>query len=228
MRIFTVMILVLGAVLPMGCTTSVVVEGSLPIPLIEKLPIHVGVYYSDAFINYEHKEVLPEAGNYRIDFGDQNMGFFKNLVEALFLQVTVLDSPQLSDAQKAGFDAVLIPEIVDFQFLVPEISTLTFYEASIEYRLTLNDPDGTSIGEWKVIGYGKAEAAMFGAGEAVGEATMQAIRDGGARIATEIAPEIGEIIDERTGGKAGNKTAGNTVGNKENSQTVPLQQGGAQ
>jgi hypothetical protein len=108
--------------------------------------------------------------------------------------VTVLDSPQLSDQQREIIDAVLVPEIVDYQFLVPEISTLSFYEASIEYRLVLNDPDGAGIGEWKVIGYGKAEAAMFGAGEAVGEATMQAIRDGGARIATEVAPEMGEKV----------------------------------
>ncbi|MDA0789206.1 MAG: hypothetical protein O2780_07085 [Proteobacteria bacterium] len=188
------MILVSGVVLQAACTTSVVVEGTLPTPLIEKLPIHVGVYYSDSFKNYEHKEVLQAAGNYRIDFGRQNLGFFRNLVEAIFVQVTVLDSPQLSDQQREIIDAVLVPEIVDYQFLVPEISTLSFYEASIEYRLVLNDPDGAGIGEWKVIGYGKAEAAMFGAGEAVGEATMQAIRDGGARIATEVAPEMGEKV----------------------------------
>ena len=188
LSICTTLALVAGV--QVACTTNVVVEGSVPTPLIEKVPIRVGIYYSDSFKSYEHKEKLPEAGHYRIPLGEKNLMFFRNLTDALFLEVVELEEPRLAATQQEHLDAILIPEIVKYGFLVPAVSTLTFYEASIEYELTLTARDGGDIGSWKVVGYGKAEAAMFGGREAVGEATMQAIRDGGARIATEVSPEM--------------------------------------
>jgi hypothetical protein len=190
MRYITIIALLFALFSQAACTTNVTVAGSLPTPLIKQIPVRVGVYYSENFKSYEHKEVLPESGSYRIDLGVQNLSFFRNLVQALFVEVIELDSPQLSEAQKESIDVVLVPEIAKYGFLVPAISTLTFYEASIEYRLAISDTDGNSVGDWNIVGYGKAEASMFGGGDAVGEATMLAIRDGGARIATEVSPEI--------------------------------------
>ena len=42
------------------------------------------------------------------------------------------------------------------------------------------------IGTWNIIGYGKSEGGMFTSDDALNEATMLAIRDGGARIAIEL------------------------------------------
>ena len=39
------------------------------------------------------------------------------------------------------------------------------------------------------MGYGKSEGGSFGADDALGEATMLAIRDGGARIAIEMSQQ---------------------------------------
>ena len=176
-----------------GCfTTSVTVAGSLPTPLVKRIPANIGIYYSDEFKSFEHKEALPESGSYRIDLGDQNLGFFRNLLGAMFEEVVEVN--QTTTPEGSDLDAILIPEIIKYGFLVPSVSTLTFYEASIEYQITLLDSDGNDLGKLRIVGYGKAEGTIFGGGEAVGEATMLAIRDGGARIATELSPRIAALL----------------------------------
>ena len=70
-----------------SCTTSVVVEGSVPTPLVNKIPARVGVFYSEEFRSFRHKEDIREAGNWDIDLGPQNLTFFSNLLDSLFLDV---------------------------------------------------------------------------------------------------------------------------------------------
>ena len=180
-----------------ACTTTVTVTGTLPTPLVERIPANVGVYYSDEFKSFAHKESMPESGTYEIYFGSQNLSFFRNLVNALFTDVTEVSSPDLSAEQKGEFDAVLLPKIVKYGFLVPAISTLTFYEASIEYQIVLVDNEGNDLGPWKIVGYGKAEGQLFRTGDAVREATMLAIREGGVRIATEVMPDIAVLLSDK-------------------------------
>ena len=179
-----------------ACTNVVVVHGSLPTPLVEKIPARLGVYYSKEFQFFQHRENLPQSGAFEIDLGKQNLNFFRNLSSALFAEVREIDSPELTAEQGLELDAVIIPSIVEYGFLVPAMSTLTFHEVSIRYQIQLNDRYGKDLGLWSFVGYGKAEASTFGAGEAVGEATMLAIRDGGARIATEVAPAIATALKE--------------------------------
>ena len=179
-----------------SCTNMVLVEGSLPTPLVEKIPARLGVYYSEEFKSYQYKENLPQFGAYEIDLGNQNLKFFRNLSGALFAEVLEIDSPELTSEQRSVLDAVFIPRIVEYGFLVPAMSTLSFHEVSIKYEIQLKDRYGKNLGRWSFVGYGKAEASRFGSGEAVGEATMLAIRDGGARIATEVAPAMATALKE--------------------------------
>ena len=97
----------------------------------------------------------------------------------------------------ASLDGVFIPRIEKYGFLTPGISGLKFYSASIEYRIALYDKAGQKVGDWNIIGYGKSEGGMFTADEAINEATVLAIRDGGARIAIELIdqPSVRAWID---------------------------------
>ena len=52
-----------------SCTNMVLVEGSLPTPLVEKIPARLGVYYSAEFKSYQYKENLPQFGAYEIALG---------------------------------------------------------------------------------------------------------------------------------------------------------------
>jgi len=180
-----------------GCTTSVVVEGSVPTPLVAKIPAQVGVYYSDEFRNYRYQEVIRDSGTWNIDLGSQNLTFFDNLLETLFESVAEIPEPPLTREKMASLDGVFIPRIEKYGFLTPGISGLKFYSASIEYRIALYDKAGQKVGDWNIIGYGKSEGGMFTADEAINEATVLAIRDGGARIAIELIdqPSVRAWID---------------------------------
>ena len=169
-----------------SCTTSVVVEGTVPTPLVSIIPARMGVYYSDEFRRFKHEEVFRDSGGWRIDLGKQNLRFFQNLTGSLFAEVQEVNQFPLTTEEMRNLDGVFIPSIEKYGFLTPSISGLKFYSASIEYRVAMYDKIGTKVGDWNIVGYGKSEGGLFSTDEAINEATVLAIRDGGARIAIEL------------------------------------------
>ncbi len=169
-----------------ACTTSVVVEGTVPTPLVTRIPARVGVFYTEDFRNFRYQEEIRDAGTWDIDLGSQNLSFFRNLTEALFTSVEEVPEPTFTAEEMGDLDGIMIPSIEKYGFLTPSISGLKFYSASIEYRIVMHDKSGKKIGDWNIIGYGKSEGGVFSRDEAINEATVLAIRDGGARIAIEL------------------------------------------
>ena len=175
------MLLLLGS-----CTTSVVVKGSVPTPLVSKIPANIGVFYPEEFKSFKYTEVIRDSGTWNIDLGAQNLLFFRNLTKALFTSVHEVSEPPLSPEVMQGLDGIFVPRIEKYGFLTPSISGLKFFSASVEYRIELYDREMAKIGGWNIIGYGKSEGGLFTSDDALNEATMLAIRDGGARIAIEL------------------------------------------
>ena len=169
-----------------GCTTNVVVQGSVPTPLVAKIPANVGVYYDESFRNFVHTEAIREEGTWNIDLGAQNLSFFRKLTNAMFESVVEVSSPELTEEQKSELDGLVIPRIEKYGFLTPGISGLKFFSASIHYRIVVLNQNNENVAEYVVVGYGKSEGGAFSSGDALGEATMLAIRDGGTRIAIEL------------------------------------------
>ncbi|MDP6264744.1 MAG: hypothetical protein QGG98_05760 [Pseudomonadales bacterium] len=174
-----------------GCGTSVAVKGTLPTPVVRQIPLHVGVLYTSEFKEFLHTERVRERGTYKIDIGQQNYSFFQRLFEAMFVESREVSAPPLSSKDSKGLAGIIVPKITKYGFLSPHISGLKFYSASIQYHMTIYDMDGVPLAEWDVVGYGKTPSSSFGEGEALGEATMLAIRDGGARIAMETVEQPG-------------------------------------
>jgi hypothetical protein len=175
-----------------ACNTSVTVEGSLPTPLVRKLPLTMGIYYPPAFRDFTHEEKIYEQGTWTIDMGTQNLEFFRGMFTAMFdqsVEIEELDIPSGDEVSAEslsvpeGLDGIIVPEITKYGFLTPQISGLSFFSASIHYRISIYDKAGNLAVNWVVVGYGKSPTSMFGDGEALKEATILAIRDGGARIA---------------------------------------------
>ena len=185
------LILVLAAAVG-SCGTSVAVEGTLPAPLIEPIDLAMGVHFTEEFREFVHEERVRERGDYRIDLGQQNYNFFQRLFASMFASTREVPAPPLSDEDRQGLDGVIVLTIEKFGFLPPHVSGLQFFSASIEYRMSVYDPDGVPLATWKVVGYGKSPSEGFRESAALGEATMLAIRDAGARIAleTKSQPEL--------------------------------------
>ena len=180
--------LVMGILLT-SCTTNVRVEGTVPTPLVAKIPANIGAHFSDEFRTFHYQEDLKDSGTWKIPLGGKNLTFFQNLLSSMFTAVEEVSEPPFPDGEMQHLDGVLVPRITKYGFLTPAISGLKFYSASIEYQILLYNREGEVIGDWNIVGYGKSEGGSFGADEALGDATMLAIRDGGARIAIEMSQQ---------------------------------------
>lgn len=194
-----VLLLISALAMLTGCTTTVEVQGTVPTPLVRKIPANVGVYYDENFKNFQHTEVLETEGTWKINLGDQNLTFFQNLFTSMFSSVKPLSSPEPDAEEAAGLDAIVIPRIEKYGFLTPGLSGLKFFSASIHYRITMVDMAGNELADWTVVGYGKSEGGAFSSDAALGDATMLAIRDGGARISIDLPrqPKLADWVAKR-------------------------------
>jgi len=188
------------ATLLTSCGTSVSVRGSLPTPIVAPIELAVGLHFPDEFKGFVHEERIREQGKYKVDLGEQNYSFFSGLFESMFREVREVPAPPLADDLREGLAGVIVPTIETYGFLAPQLSGLEFFSASIEYRISIYDGDGVPLANWRVVGYGKSPSTGFSESAALGDATMLAIRDAGARIALEMAeqPEISKWIKSQS------------------------------
>lgn len=192
-----------GLVLITGCASQVVVEAEFPTPLIEPLPVRMGVIFPPELYNFIHAEAIPQQSTWTIDLGDANIAMLEPLFQTMFFQTTTVSDEPL-DASRAGdVDGILRTALERFEFDVPIGERDEFVEVWMQYRLTLLEPDGDVVTEWPVSGYGKAE--LDGPRErAVHRAAIVAMREVGATISTQFAaqPEVAYWLEEKTNGSA--------------------------
>ncbi len=180
-----------------GCSTSLVVNANFPEPLVDPLPVRIGVLFDEALSTYEHEEKIPQQASYSIQLGDANVSMLSQLFSAMFSSTETVGSLPLEAADQARLDAVIRPELERFEFDVPIQRTDQFVEVWMQYQMRLYDTDGELIAEWPVTGYGKAEHGNRGA--ALNRAAVVAMRDAGAEISTEFSaqPAVGYWLEER-------------------------------
>lgn len=181
-----------------GCASAVVVESEFPTPLVETLPLSVGLFYEPELKDFIHAEALPRSSTWTIDLGDANLAMLEPLYEAMFASTREVGALPPTPAEAASVDAILSSALNRFEFDVPRESRDQFVEVWLEYRLELRDPSGAVLIDWPVSGYGKAE--IDGSREAaVHRAAIVAMREAGARISTEFLaqPSVQEWLDEK-------------------------------
>jgi hypothetical protein len=178
------LLLVLAALLA-ACGPRVVQMKALeefPRPLIEPLPVRVGLYLPPEFSSYTYKEKRPgPAGQeWTISIGPPQTQVFTELLGGLFSGVDVLDSP--TDG-KAGLSAVIVPTVAEFQFALPSDPKAKVCEIWVKYDLGILDAKGTEIGHWQFTAYGKTPTAFLTSDEeAIRAATIVGLRDAGASL----------------------------------------------
>ncbi len=188
-----------AALLLSACASTVTVESRFPTPLVEPLPVHVGVIYDDALKNYVYTEELPEQHRWAITLGDANLAMLKPLFKSMFASVEEVPGVPVRAAQGAKLDGVIRPELQKFEFELPTGEKQDkFVEVWIQYKLTLYEPDGKVVTQWPVSGYGKAQLTRDKR-QSVDEAAVIAMRDVGAAISTKFAsqPDVSNWLQER-------------------------------
>ena len=177
-------VLLLAACAPTKFETS----ADIPQPLIEKIPIVVGVHMPLEFTEKVYEEKRPAGGGeYSIGLGKAQSAGFMRVLNAMFARVVPVASPGAAAATDAEIRGVLEPVLEDFAFVTPGDSGTQMYAASLRYTIRLYSPQGELADSWTFTGYGSQPASSFpGKGDAaLAAATRSAMRDAGAKLAAE-------------------------------------------
>jgi hypothetical protein len=187
----------LAAALLGGCSTSVIVESKFPTPLVQPLPVSVGILIPQELYNYIYTEDVPDQSLWTIALGDANVAMLRPLFKQMFRDTRSVDAVP-TGATAPGLDGVLKPTISKFEFDVPVGQRDKFVEVWIQYQLSLYDADGRSVIDWAVSGYGKS-VLMRNRQDAVQKAAIVAMREAGATISTKFAeqPQVKSWLGEK-------------------------------
>lgn len=165
------------------------VEGEVPTPVVTRLPLNMGVYYSDKFRNYTYKENSAERHNWSIESGASQVAMFERILPSMFRSVKQLSAPP-ARGKSYNMDGILVPEIEDMQFSLPSETKLKLYEVWIKYKIGLYNNRGGHITDIPLTAYGKTSTEfMLTRGKAMQAAMDLALRDAGARLALGFSRE---------------------------------------
>jgi hypothetical protein len=180
-----------------GCASVVTVDAEFPPPLIERIPVRVGLLFDEALVDYEYFEEIPQQATWTIHLGDANELMLSGLFDGMFLETIAVDAVPLTSPDQNRLDGVLHTELEKFEFEVPIGDNDEFVEVWMQYRIKLYEPQGELITEWPVSGYGKAE--LENKEDSLNRATVVAMREVGAAISTQFAehPPVDYWIQER-------------------------------
>ena len=194
---------------------EVVVQGNFPKPLMDPLPLTLGVIYTDEFTQHE---IFDEAAgraesDWLVKTGDAQVEFWNTLLNGMFQEVVQIKDSQTLEAYKNTVDAVIIPAVADLQYTIPLHTNIKIYEIWMKYRfkmVSLESVHGNENGDlsikpdqyfadWTLTAYGKTPTAFLQSDEeAVNLAAVVALRDAGANFATSFSrvPDIAAWMAE--------------------------------
>ena len=181
--------LLAGLLLLAGCSaTRLQTQAQLPPPLIDKLPVRVGIHYSKEFAEYVHKETRTQI-DYEVTLGPAHVINLNWLLGAMFAEVVPVDDPTRVADVKPPLLFVLEPKFEEYSFLTPRDVAGEAYIVTIRYLLTLYDGSGGRVDSFTYTGYGREKARKLASKEPLQIATQRAMRDAGAKVAVEFVDQ---------------------------------------
>lgn len=182
-------LLLLSAVFA-GCGSNMTLgETSIPTPLVQPIPLHVGLKIDPNMYKFSREEEILGSENWSVDMGDENASLFVNLFGHMFSEVTVVGEGE--DASALPIDALVETSIDAFEFSVPKQTGTESFAIWIRYRLKVFNRDGEMIANWPVSAYGKSESKALAASQSLENAAVLAMRDAAALMIMKFDEETG-------------------------------------
>jgi len=181
-----------------GCTTTGTVDSDFPDPVVNKIPLKVGLRYSPEFREYIYRDQIPGEPGWVVIMGSANTTMFDNVVGGMFEETMALDGSGPPTDNVADVDAIIEPELESYEFAIPTEWGTSNFTVWITYRMKMYRPDGTLIASWPVRAYGESRFQFFNKDESLADATTMAIRDAGAYLSLyfDEEPRIREWLRE--------------------------------
>jgi hypothetical protein len=169
-------------------TTSLETKAQLPPPLLEQLPVRVGIHYSEEFRNYVHKETRGSI-DYAVTLGPAHVTNLDWLLKAMFREIVHVDDPTRVASIRPPLAFVLEPKFEEYSFLTPKDVAGEAFIVTIRYLLTVYDGGGARVDSFTFTGYGREKARTLASKEPLAIATQRAMRDAGAKVAVELTDQ---------------------------------------
>lgn len=185
-----------------ACSTKeVVVTGSFPPPLLESLPVTLGVWYEPEFSAHEFfDEAKGRAeSTWIVKTGEAQVQMWDQLLNGYFDKVKPMDGKPSPQQMNPAVDAILIPRVDELQYAIPAHTNVKVYEIWMRYAFQLVTTNGEPIAEWTMTAYGKTPTAFLQSDEAaVNLAAVVALRDAGAHFVTSFqkVPEVAQWLEQ--------------------------------
>jgi len=127
------------------------------LPLIEPLPINVGVYYGNDFRAYKKKQLNVYSQNVtsicNIQLGEANIALFDYILFNVFDNVTSIQQLPNKRHNFNNIDLIIEPTISDYAYALAERSDPEA-SAYITYEIRFYSPDDMQITSWTIHGEG--------------------------------------------------------------------------
>jgi hypothetical protein len=161
-------------------------EDHVPAPLLDELPLKAGVYYSPEFRAFTHTEERWGT-QWEIALGGAHVTKIDRLLRAMFPEL--VDVPDLARPPQPPLDLILEPRFEEYSFVTPRDAGAEYYAVTIKYRLNLYDGQARLLDSLVYTGYGSTPAGGMSTEKPLLAATEHAMRDAGAKFATEFAEQ---------------------------------------
>jgi len=172
-----------------GCAaTKLQTQAQLPPPLLDKLPVRVGIHYSKEFSEYVHKETRSQI-DYEVTLGPAHVTNLNWLLGAMFAELVPVEDPTRVGDMRPPLLFVLEPKFEEYSFLTPKDVAGEAFVVTIRYLLTLYDGSGGRVDAFTYTGYGREKARTLASKEPLAVATQRAMRDAGAKVAVELVDQ---------------------------------------
>lgn len=172
-----------------ACTaTKLETKAQLPPPLLEQLPVRVGIYYSKEFREYKHLETRGNI-DYEVNLGPAHVTNLDWLLKAMFRDLVPVEDPTRVGGITPPLAFVLEPRFEEYSFLTPKDVAGEAFIVTIRYLLTIYDSTGARVDSFMFTGYGREKAHTLASKEPLAVATQRAMRDAGAKVAVELTDQ---------------------------------------
>ena len=187
-------LLLLLVVLCQSCTQSIVINTTVPEPLVEKIDnFNLAVIYEDNIQNYQYENINSKSSACcEIDFSDSQLNLFRKILQSFF--PGLIELPNNNSEMLSNVHLYMEPQLDAFEFLSPEESRNDKYAVWLKYKIDIYDNKKTLLSNWYITGYGEQNTGSFGVSESLTKAIDLALRDTGVNLAIKIEDDFDKLV----------------------------------